>query len=150
MADNCYPLFDFCLQECKISTFSFLEALSLPVSRQFEKVVLSNEVSFVIKHNCIVAVVIGFWCMNNCKSRILAASLPPQCWARLDSRLDRERLGCDSGLQPNAITGPLRDQNGANLLKSVTVEIDYTVYYFKLYFASLFREAKPCVKEEIM
>ncbi|XP_015750527.1 PREDICTED: integrator complex subunit 9 homolog [Acropora digitifera] len=31
--------------ECKISTFSFLEALSLPVSRQFEKVVLSNELA---------------------------------------------------------------------------------------------------------
>lgn len=37
----------FLIQECKVSTFSFLDVLSLPVSRQFEKVALSNEVSFV-------------------------------------------------------------------------------------------------------
>lgn len=31
--------------ECKISTFSFLDVLSLPVNRQFEKVILSNELA---------------------------------------------------------------------------------------------------------
>ena len=38
-------MFKFFLQECKMSTFSHLDVLSLPVNRQFEKVVLSNEVS---------------------------------------------------------------------------------------------------------
>lgn len=42
-------IFKFFSQECKMSTFSHLDVLSLPVSRQFEKVVLSNEVSMLFE-----------------------------------------------------------------------------------------------------
>ena len=35
-------------QESKVTTFSYLDVLSLPVTRTYEKVVLSNEVRYMM------------------------------------------------------------------------------------------------------